>query len=1050
LQRLKRHDLLREIESLEAEIDGLHRKLALIDHEVDDIGRAAITPVVLGSDRYEPVEAAHKVMSEPDRTWWLNDPIDVGEEYTPRFSDSDISALRLTRKTLGADLAYLGVRIPLSHELPTDTEVFSAHHDLSHAQELRLSVENGKTPAIADPSNDGIERAKCFQADLRKLQDLRAKVATPSFGWTAVITEKLRTDALDPSVDMLRQMREEIDSLSSECSVLLVQPVDLPNDWVNNQPLLDAIDRLSEGENATGFLTGLFNSKLKASLASVRLVGSAPREQEDWQAVQRYIEASKRSQRLQLSWNFASPHSGLDPLSSTHLRAAHEAGAQLDHLKDLERLAELEVALDHKVPSFIPAWSTSIVHDEAATHNLLQALETHVAIHRLVRAEDTRSLLNDVLQPCSGEISKVYRGFVNSFLGNPSISAASFRENWLLLRRGLDKLHGQCQHLNTVVEIAKVVAECGAPLWAEKLRTIPVDGVEDALTPGDWNDRWTLKRLSTWLSRTDRHGRLLSLAMERRKTEDLLKRAYERCIEQRTWLELSNKASDSVKAALAAYADAVRKIGRGTGKRAGRYRRDARAASERAKFALPCWIMPHYRVSESLPAELGLFDLVIVDEASQSTLAALPALLRAKKILIVGDDRQVSPDHVGRDQARADELATRHLSDQVPDYRSSLREDQSLYDLGKVVFAGGTTMLTEHFRCVAPIIEFSKAQFYSHQLQPLRLPSASERLDPPLVDIHVEDGYRKGKTNPPEADCIISEIQKIVDDPAMSHRSIGVTTLLGQEQAALIYSRIENDLGVEIIERHQIRVGDPAAFQGDERDIMFVSMVAEKNDSPLSGRPYEQRFNVAMSRAKDRVVLVRSVNLDDLRQSDGLRRALLEHFRVPFPADGISAKSRRERCESPFEEEVFDLLAMRGYRVDTQVRVGNFRIDLVVEGEDDRRLAIECDGDRYHGPERWADDMARQRVLERAGWHVWRCFASRFVRQRGEVVDELVSALSALKIRPMALSEEFESRHTDHRTWRTVPVAVDALQQSETDSSIPHVRLVAGGSSLLQ
>jgi hypothetical protein len=404
LQRLKRHELLLEIESLEAEIDGLHRKLALIDHEVDDIGRAAITPVVLGSDRYEPVEAARKVMAEPDRTWWLDDPVDVGEEYTPRFSDSDISALRLARKMLGADLAYLGVRIPLSDELPTDTEVFSAHHDLSHAQELRQTVENGKTPAIADPSNDGIERAKCFQSDLRKLQDLRVKVASPSFGWTAVITEKLRTDALDPSFDMLRQMREEIDSLSSECSALLVQPVDLPNDWVNNQPLLDAIDRLSDGENATGFLTGLFNSKLKTSLASVKLVGSAPREQEDWRAVQRYIEASKRSQRLQLSWNFASSHSGLDPLSSTHLRAAHEAGAQLDHLVDLELLAELEVALDHKVPSFIPAWSTSIVHDEAATQSLLQALETHVAIHRLVRAEDSQRVVE------AGDFALLHRG----------------------------------------------------------------------------------------------------------------------------------------------------------------------------------------------------------------------------------------------------------------------------------------------------------------------------------------------------------------------------------------------------------------------------------------------------------------------------------------------------------------------------------------------------------------------------------------------------------------------------------------------------------------
>src|SRR3546814_12851182 len=77
---------------------------------------------------------------------------------------------------------------------------------------------------------------------------------------------------------------------------------------------------------------------------------------------------------------------------------------------------------------------------------------------------------------------------------------------------------------------------------------------------------------------------------------------------------------------------------------------------------------------------------------------------------------------------------------------------------------------------------------------------------------------------------------------------------------------------------------------------------------------------------------------------------------------------------------------LSGYALDTQVRVGQHRIDIVVEGDDDRRLAIECDGDRYHGPEQWPADMQRQRTLERAGWRFWRCFASRFVREQQTVL----------------------------------------------------------------
>src|SRR3546814_13921013 len=92
--------------------------------------------------------------------------------------------------------------------------------------------------------------------------------------------------------------------------------------------------------------------------------------------------------------------------------------------------------------------------------------------------------------------------------------------------------------------------------------------------------------------------------------------------------------------ALAAYAVAVGKIGRGTGKSANRHRKTARNAADAVQRALPCWIMPHSRVSESLPAELGIFDLVIVDAASQSTLSALPGLFRATTILFVGADKQ--------------------------------------------------------------------------------------------------------------------------------------------------------------------------------------------------------------------------------------------------------------------------------------------------------------------------------------------------------------------------------------------------------------------------
>jgi len=1032
IQRTKRHESEREIADLDMQVDELHRKLARIDREVDEIGRCATAPVDLEGEQVEPLKAAREIVAEAERSAWLEDIIDATPEFKASFSDGDIVTLRQARKTLGCDLVYLSIVIPRPEHFPDDDIMVATHHDLSQAEMLRRRIAMGDLVELVDRKYETIARVASLLAALRKIQIDRNAISDAACAWTEVATAILNRRSRDDVIDALEAMRAEIDTLSEESTYFLTRPIELPDNALDDLKLIERIDLYAKGEPGFGIIAGIFAGKLKAQIARITIVGEPPRTISDWSDVKRLIEGHRRARNLKLRWNHAVAHTCLHAVNSNGLALGRELKSEIDHLTKIRELIDLERDIVPDITRLLPRWSKPLVGDPSTTSLLIETLEAHLLRERLDRAQVVRYSFIEKLKCCGGEITSLYRVCVENSLGNIEISDTRFREIWGLLRRTLDDLWNKQSAFATILAITASIEKSGAPLWAVRLRCDPVDGLEDPWTPGDWHERWRLRRLSTWLSRIDRHGRLRALGAERTESENQLKRAYERSIELRTWLELRMKATDSVQSSLAAYADAVRRIGRGTGKRAARYRRDARAASDRAKGALPCWIMPHYRVSESLPSDLGLFDLVIVDEASQSTVAALPALLRAKQILIVGDDRQVSPELVGRDHTRADELARRYLSEQVAGYRSALHEEKSLYDLGKVVFAGGAIMLTEHFRCVAPIIEFSKSQFYNHRLLPLRLPTASERLDPPLIDILVEDGYRVGKTNPPEADCIVSEIQKIIVDSAMSKRTIGVTTLLGHEQASLIYARIEQQIGIEAMERHQIRIGDPTAFQGDERDIMFVSLVAEKQDSPLSGTAYEQRFNVAASRARDRMILVRSVELDDLRQSDKLRRALLEHFRVPFPSEGPSVTSRRERCESDFEFAMFDMLVARGFRLDTQVLVGRSRIDLVVEGENDRRLAIECDGDRYHGPDKWSEDMMRQRTLERAGWEVWRCFASRFVRARDGVLNELLMLLNERGIEPVGVSEGWISRHTEQRRWRTP--AADAIERNVAEA----------------
>jgi very-short-patch-repair endonuclease len=185
-----------------------------------------------------------------------------------------------------------------------------------------------------------------------------------------------------------------------------------------------------------------------------------------------------------------------------------------------------------------------------------------------------------------------------------------------------------------------------------------------------------------------------------------------------------------------------------------------------------------------------------------------------------------------------------------------------------------------------------------------------------------------------------------------------------------------------VYDQRRILCGNPAQFQGDERDIIFLSLVDSKDDGvgPMSLRQdgadgmYKKRFNVASSRAKDQLWVVYSMDVQTQLKSTDIRRRLIEHAIDPSSLmDQLN--SGLVKTESPFEAEVFKILSGHGYKVTPQWQVGAYRIDMVAEGNG-KRLAIECDGERWHY-DKADEDLARQALLERLGWT--------FVRIRGSV-----------------------------------------------------------------
>ena len=1017
VQRIDRSLYKREIGQIDDEINTLHGQMASVDREITHWAERNLSDLEIDGERLSPTHAALQVAVAQDEVNGFADQIGVGDEHRPQFSLQDIIALREARLALKDSLAYLGHKVPQLADFPDAQTLIQVHQDLARESQLQHKESTGEVPRLLDSSTQTLEQAQALVEHLEQLQALRTQLKTAEHTWVPAMQAYLSRNPNADVLGLFDSLKGEIEAALAGRKAFVARPVSLSFELQAQPEVMAAIDNLAQGRRPFG-LSGLIGKgSQKQLLDAILVLGSKPQSDQDWAHVQAFVRFQLLGRTLLLRWNALAAEMPL-PTLETDAEQLLAATRAIEQYGDIVRAEQGEVRAQTELKHLLVDWAdvSQLRNDETVLGKGESFLRHHLMRHRLAATWVIKHTFNTALAGCGGAVSERLQGFLDTSLGQPQVTTAELQVQWSELMDELRRVLALADALGTVQQVTDVIAQSGGLIWAARLRDEPSTGPVDGLLPDNCLEVWRLSRLARYLESIDGREDLKRLFKLRGELELNLSRLYQDAVVKRTWLRLSENATPSVRAALELYRTAIRKIGKGTGVRAGRYRQDARLAADVAISAIPCWIMPHYRICESLPAQYGAFDLVIIDEASQSDLTALPALLRAKKVLVVGDDKQVSPDGIGMEEERVQNMMARFLGNQVGLYRPLMSPERSLYDLFKVVFAKSGTMLREHFRCVAPIIEYSKREFYNHELKPLRLPMMTERLDPPLVDLLVMDGEKKGKFNLGEANVIVEEIRRLIAMPQIAGRTIGVVSLLGAEQAQKVMQMLTKELGEEVITQFQISCGDARTFQGKERDIMFLSMVASPGDCFANSRDsIAQRFNVAASRARDRMYLVRSVELTDLSAVDGLRRGLIEHFETPFTQDAAQVSDLRELCESGFERDMYDELTQRGYRVIPQVGVGAYRIDMVVEGDNDSRLAIECDGDRFHGPDRWDSDMRRQRILERAGWRFWRCFASAFTLNRQQIIDDLLATLQAMNIEPASGEGAAPSIHVERR-----------------------------------
>jgi very-short-patch-repair endonuclease len=694
---------------------------------------------------------------------------------------------------------------------------------------------------------------------------------------------------------------------------------------------------------------------------------------------------------LWTAWQgIAQPIEGPLPRQVSALEENQEILGRVLSLKDPLGRAKVAVAAIDGLAE--PVW-----HDDESIKDLLADLEAAEAEDLLLEARaDLESYLTTVQavasHPASHPINKLLLKNlqdrdVDGFASTVHELECLEKDRVLLAER--EKLTQQLRGVAPKL-VASIADSSQDLVWDRRMATI--------------EDSWAWARANAWIRAFQSRANETALENELRRVQvDILDKVAN-LASVKAWKVCFERMKEEHRQFLIAWAKEVKLVGKGTGRYAEKHRRAAQKYMDRCREAIPAWIMPFYRIAETVEPKPNQFDVIIVDEASQSGPEALWLQYICKQMIIVGDDEQISPDFIGVDQEEVQRLIDRYLFDF--DLKDSFGVGHSLFDHGRIRY-GSRIVLREHFRCMPEIIRFSNNLCYSATpLVPLR-EYPPQRLEP-IVTHCVPNGFREGGSqsaqNRPEAEAIVEMICQCCTDASYADKTMGVISLQGEYQARLIEKLLRERLQEGEIDQRRLICGDAYAFQGDERDIIFLSMVAAPNETigALTKDADKRRFNVAASRARDQAWLFHTATLNDMNPQD-MRYKLLAHYLNP--ASDVGGAPDWSTCESGFEVDVGKLIQARGYRVLVQYEPlgpSNKRIDLVVEGTKSR-LAVECDGDYWHGPEKYEEDMVRQRQLERCGWKFWRVRGSTFYCDPEAALESLWHELRSLNIYPVGV-----------------------------------------------
>ena len=816
--------------SLSHTVDRLERERAVLLESIQRARadqrlcvRREYDPIVIAGSSIEPSRAAREVRDGARDHAWIPGPLREGElgKACP-ISPGDVQSLYLRQGRISAaDETQLDAGLPTPGWLPSPMAWRQLMDQLGALDAEAQQIESPIWLGVNTP----VEKLTSHLSVASAAQDTLKRITKPGPWLMALVEAGADADCLPHEWQELRDFAARVQTFYSNAQgALLEHGPEVPEplcieDTV--QHLRDIRAHVAQGRGLKVYqwpMKALARGHWKKLLGHVRCNGEVPWQEKQFDALIRHVELHRARARLRRRWKRQVQALGGPPLPdacpektaidwlpyvlaslgwfSRYWRPVTEAaGAYGKTWAEIEsrsppqagqhpRIARARILLDQHL---VPEWKAQLARRGAETIRV-EIAQWRVRLNREVPQAASLGVVAGIDQSMSTVDSAAYS------------SAFAELERLRLL---------EPEHQRRDASLKQLAR--GASEW-HRMLTDRAPGHDAPLSPGlDLAAAWRWRQLSDELvqrSTLDAEH----VAERLRQLTAALQRTTGDLIAARCWAR-QIRVAEQFRQHLVGWLDSMRRIGQGTGRNADHYRMQAREQLKQGQRAVPVWIMPLAEVFRSLTVQDGRFDVVIVDEASQAGIGGLLAAYLGRKVVVVGDHEQVSPDAVGDDSAVAQALQRQFLEG----FPSAALYDGklSLYDLGRQT-ASGMLSLSEHFRCVPAIIGFSNRLSYDGKIRPLR-DSSSSPLRP--VVPHRVRGRRDGrqKINHEEAHEIVSLVGAMCEMDAYAARSIGVVSLLGDDQAKLVETLLRRHVAAKEIEARKIICGNAAQFQGDER-----------------------------------------------------------------------------------------------------------------------------------------------------------------------------------------------------------------------------------------